>query len=62
MIGKLSHINKRFSALGQNLNKYEADMVQRMIAELLNDSVLCNERVIEGVLVIRVSSRSRKDS
>ena len=41
---------------------FEADMAQRMIAKLFNDSVLCDERVIEGVLVVRGSSRRRKDS
>ena len=62
MTGELSNIKEGFAALRQNFYDFEPGTAQRVIAELFNDSVLCDERVIEGVLVIPGSSRSRKDS
>lgn len=62
MTGLLPNIKEGFATFKKTFYNYEADMAQRMIGELFNDSVLCDEIVIESVLVIRGSSRSRKDS
>ena len=62
MTGELSNIKEGVAAFRQNFYNFEASTAQRMIAELFNDTVLCDERVIESVLVKRDSSRSRKDS
>ena len=51
MTGKLSNIKERFATFRQNFYNFEASTAQRMMAELSNDSELCDERLLKTFLL-----------